>query len=230
MGVIDKDGYLTIKGRDDFKIVTPAGEKIFARNLEREAGKDKRVADVCILGKRLPDGTRCTPIFFFKPVVRTKLARIVSEINLRLESKQQITSFALWRETDFPRTSTLKIDRKIVSRFLNEKAKTPAKKEEVKYQLADILDVVSRVSGTPREAIKTSDFLTTDLGLDSLSRVELITLTEEYLDILLDETKISSRTTVGDLISLAKNATPVVDIDIPTCNLESLGNCYAYFL
>ena len=198
IGELDKDGNLCIKGREVFKIVLPNGEKVFAEDIETRILQDSRVKEACVVAKITPNGDKIHAYFILNGGVDDELRTIVADINEHLDSKQQILSFDLWPMEDFPRTTTLKIDRKSV--FLtanregdNERAKN--EKPENPYNIQSILDILSRVSGIERNGISDSDRLAVDLGIDSLSRVEIVALTEEYLGVILDERKITAKTT-----------------------------------
>lgn len=224
IGDFDKDGYLRIIGRDAFKIVLASGEKVFVEDIETQVKLDPRVEDVCVVAKRLPDGDLVHAFFILKNKVGDSLPKIVADVNQNLESKQQMTSFELWKENDFPRTYTLKIDRAYMVSYANKK-----KDEIEKMKLTqpgnyyDILDIVSKISGVVKERITDSDLLTTDLGLDSLSRVELVSLAEEYLGVILDETQINAKTTISNLKEMAKKAEVTEDVKIPTWQFSFWG-------
>lgn len=66
----------------------------------------------------------------------------------------------------------------------------------------DLIEILSKVCKLPEEKIKESSLLVTNLGLDSLKRVDLVSLIEEKFEIEIDENQISSKTTVGQLRKL----------------------------
>lgn len=216
IGFISHDGYLTIRGRDDFKIVLPSGEKVFVEDLERVIKTDSRVREVCAVAKRVKGGDAIHAFFILKDGVDVPLRAIVAEINQKLESKQQITTFEIYKDTDFPRTPTLKIDRKSMFDLANSQSGQKSAVKSLKDTMHDIYDVLAKVAGVPKVSLKDSDFLTTDLSLDSLSRVELVSLAEEYLGVILDETKINQKTTVADLRKMVAKAQNVSDVFIPS--------------
>ncbi len=217
IGEIDCNGYLRIIGRDAFKIVLPSGEKVYVEDLESQIMKDIRVKEACVVGKIQPDGDRIHAYFILNEHVKDKLSHIVAGINLRLESKQQITSFEIYEDDDFPRTHTLKIDRAYMHALVNaDKEKVPASALSIPSNYYDILDILAKISGFNKDRIMDSDLLTTDLGLDSLSRVELVSLAEEYLGIILDETQINSKTKVSDIKNLVKKAKNTESVLLPS--------------
>jgi long-chain acyl-CoA synthetase len=66
----------------------------------------------------------------------------------------------------------------------------------------------------PTSQIKETDTLATDLGLDSLQRVELLSLLEQDLGVAIPETGITAETTIGQLREQVKS-TEIVTADIP---------------
>jgi long-chain acyl-CoA synthetase len=224
IGELDSDGFLRIKGRDVFKIVLPSGEKVFVEDLEGQIVKDARVKEVCVVAQRVKNGDRIHAYFILHKDIKDSLKSIVAEINSSLESKQQIVSYANWLNEDFPRTPTLKVDRKQMFDLANENIKPgDIVQKDTAGNFLDIIDVLAKVSGISKEMIKKSDFLASDLGLDSLSRVELVSLAEEYLGLSLDEGKISQKTTVADLMKLVACAQNLEEVKLPTWQFTSLG-------
>lgn len=224
VGELGEDGYLYIKGRDVFKIVLPSGEKVFVEDLESQIIKDKRVREVCVVAQRVKDGDRIHAYFLLQNNVKDNLKNIVSEINSTLESKQQITSYAYWAGDDFPRTPTLKVDRKQIYDLANKKiSQKDIVQKDTAGNFLDIIDVLAKVSEIPKERIKKTDLLASDLDLDSLSRVELVSLAEEYLGFALDEGKISQKTTVADLIKLTASVQSLEEVKLPVWQFTHWG-------
>jgi acyl carrier protein len=61
------------------------------------------------------------------------------------------------------------------------------------------LQIVFEVSGKPVSQIKDESSLGLDLMMDSMARIELVSLIEEKTGVGVDETKIDARTTVADV-------------------------------
>ncbi len=231
IGEFDSKGNLHIKGRDVFKIVLSSGEKVFVEDLETKIHADPRVKEACVVARKLPDGDKIHAYLILKKTAETGIKKIVSDINFRLESKQQIRSFDLWPAEDFPRTPTLKIDRRSVYEVANEqKTITDAvsSKTDAVYVYQDVIDIVAKISGVDRSKIADSDTLAGDLNIDSLSRVELVALSEEHLGLLIDETKITAKTTVADLKQLAKTADSQENVVLPTWQFTNWGEKIHY--
>ncbi|KKQ33837.1 MAG: AMP-binding protein [Candidatus Nomurabacteria bacterium GW2011_GWB1_37_5] len=170
IGEFDREGNLHIKGRDVFKIVLPGGEKVFVEDLETKIIQDIRIQETCVVAKRISGGDKIHAYFILKKEINHHLKEIVTEINTRLESKQQIFSFALWPNADFPRTPTLKIDRKLVFEVANQQKDITSitdKTVDNAYSIQNAVDVLSKVSGIDKDRISDTDTLAGDLNIDS---------------------------------------------------------------
>ncbi len=201
-----KDEYLYISGREKFKIVTAAGDKIYPEDIERKLNANPNVWDSCVFGIKKGDGEIVYATVILKEKSKQKLEDIINNINKNLEVNQQIMDFSLWPEKDFSRLHTLKVDRNQVKQII-EKQKSGEKVEltpttENKDKLKEILSKVCKV---PIEKINEDTNLVSDLKLDSLKRVELVSLIEEEFDQEIDEAGINNTTNVKTLRSLIHN-------------------------
>lgn len=216
IGEFDSQGNLKILGRDVFKIVLPSGEKVFVEDLEAKIYRHPAVLEACVVAKRLKDGDQIHAYFILKDN-KVDLKKVVSNINGTLESKQQIISYDFWNQEDFPRTPTLKVDRKQVFQVANSEKSLESVANHstgIKHTYT-IMDVISRVCGFPKDRINDTDTLATDLEMDSLTRTELVSLAEEYLGISIDESHITSKTTVSEIKTMALQSEASMDVYIP---------------
>lgn len=223
IGRFDKDGYLYITGRDAFKIVLPSGEKVYVEDIENKAVVDKRVREVAVVGKKTAAGEAVHAYFILQTGTEKQLDKLVESINERLESKQQIMSYELWQADDFPRTPTLKVDRRTLINLANKIISQEEMKPESTSAYGDIMDILAKVAGVERKRLEDKDRLTTDLGLDSLGRMELVAMAEEYLGLAIDETKITPKTTVADLKNLAKQGAVLEEVWFPRWSFTVWG-------
>lgn len=226
IGRFDNEGNLRIIGRDVFKIVLPSGEKVFVEDLETKILEDARVKEVCVVAKKLADGDKIHAFLILKKGVKDGLKTVIADVNSRLESKQQIASFDLWPGDDFPRTPTLKVDRKTVYEVANQQkaiSEAVANKADGVYAFQNVVDIVAKISGIDKTRISDSDTLAGDLNIDSLSRVELVALTEEHLGLIIDETKITAKTTIAELKQLAKSADSFEEVVLPAWQFSKWG-------
>ncbi len=204
VGYFDKDGWLYITGREKFKIVTAAGDKVYPEDVERKLNAHPDVWDSCVLGIKKGDGEIVYATLILKERAKHKIEEIVKQVNSTLEPNQQILDFSLWKDKDFPRLHTLKVDRNNVKASIENKLAGRVLSETRKNQNEDkLVSLVSQVTKVPADKVKEDSSLVTDLGLDSLKRVELVSLLEEELSVEIDEAKIDQETTVKELRHLA---------------------------
>lgn len=233
IGEFDKDGNLRIIGRDVFKMVLPNGEKVFVEDLETKIIEDPRVKEACVVAKQLSEGDKIHAFLIFKNPNNFEIKNVISDINFRLESKQQITSYEVWPADDFPRTPTLKIDRKSVYEVANKQkdiSEAVSDKTDLAYAYHDVVDIVVKISGIDKSKILDSDTLAGDLSIDSLSRVELVALAEEYLGIMIDEAKITAKTTIYDLKKLAASTEIQETVFLPVWQFTRFGEWLHYLV
>jgi long-chain acyl-CoA synthetase len=198
-------GWLHIQGRAKFTIVLSSGLKVFPEDVELAAYGNEALKALCIVGVKHTEGETVEAVLI-SDRDDAAVKKAIAEVNAGLQPFQHITGWQRWPEADFPRTRLLKIDRKAVQAWANEEP-SPATDEKAASQPdADPLTECIRLSvDKPHLVIRTDDKLT-DLGLDSLRRLNLVSLLEEQLSIVIDESAITATTTVGQLRTLtAKN-------------------------
>jgi long-chain acyl-CoA synthetase len=120
------------------------------------------------------------------------LEKVLSHANNRLSESQKINKILLWREQDFPRTTTLKIKRAEVLDKLNSKTKIRAFEDQ-------LYNLIQNILGTSQ----ISEYSVLEkLGMDSINRIRLVSSLEEHYNTEIDESLIGNNTTVKDLRSL----------------------------
>lgn len=204
VGYFDREGYLYITGRQKFKIVTSSGDKVYPEDIEKKLNTHPGVWDSCVFGLKKGEEEIIYASVILEKGNKIKLEQVIKEVNSTLEPNQYIQEFSLWSEKDFPRLHTLKVDRSAVKEKIENLAKgnleVPA--EEAAEDKSDTLkSVLSRVCKMPAGKIKENNTLV-GLGLDSLKRVELVSLIEQELNAQVDEGAIHPATTLKDLRKL----------------------------
>ena len=192
-GEINKEGFIFIKGRKKDVIVNASGINIYPDEVEDVINKIEGVKDSCVIGleKAGSEDVHAVLLLKNKDVDPHKIIKLAND---RLDSLQQVTGFSLWSEFDFPRTTTLKIQKFKVK----EKLLSFSKKEN--EALGDtLISLLSNVSKKQEGEIKENSLLTSDLGLNSLSRLELINYLEQEYRVDLEDTIINQTTTVSIL-------------------------------
>lgn len=215
IGYFDKDGYLYILGREKFKIVLPSGLKVYVEDVEKKLNKHSQVWDSCVVGVKKGEGEVVHAVLITKS--KANVEKIVRKVNKELESHQQIMECSIWPDEDFPRLHTLKIDRSKVLESIGRGSSIFDKKKtsEILETKDKLRRIISQVSQVDPKSIKENMNLCLDLNLDSLKRVELVSLIEEELGVLLDEAEITPRTTVKSLKTLVKRAPRSTSLEEP---------------
>ncbi len=196
-GEIDKDGFILIKGRKKDVIVNASGINIYPDEIEAVLNKTTGVKESCVIGLDKGDGEEVHAVILLRNS-NENIVEIIKSANEKLDPLAQIKGFSVWSEFDFPRTTTLKIQKfKVKEIILNEN-----KKNKSEFLNDTLISLLANVSKKQESEIKESSLLTSDLGLNSLSRLELINYLEQEYRVDLEDTIINQNTTVADLRKL----------------------------
>lgn len=201
---VDKSGNIFIKGRKKDVIVNSSGVNIYPEEIEAVLNKIEGVKESCVLGLDKGEGEEVHAVL----LVRNKNidpAQIVSFANEKLDPLQQIAGFSVWEEFDFPHTSTLKIQKfKVKERLLASLRSGSSEEKKAKYGFPKdtLILLLASVCKKEKSRIQESSILTKNLGLTSLSRLELINYLEQEYRVDLEDTIINQETTVADLRKL----------------------------
>jgi long-chain acyl-CoA synthetase len=130
-----------------------------------------------------------------------RVAAIVERANQSLAEFQRMRMWVQWPQKDFPRTSTQKPRRNLIAEFAARQILQTGK-EDVASD-SPVMELIGRitgrsVSGVNGDVALDSD-LSSDLGLSSLDRVELISALEDRYQVDLSESRLSAARTVGDV-------------------------------
>jgi long-chain acyl-CoA synthetase len=210
LGYLDQDGYLHFKGRKKDLIVLADGMNVYPRDIEDCLVRRPEIAAAVVVG--LPQ--RGGRIEIHAAVLAADPAGVetaIRETNRLLAPHQQIRGFTIWHGDEFPCTHTLKVKRHEVLKALTQEDIGQESKPEVAETPGkmDLYDLVARTAGVPREQIGPLSTLGLDLGLDSLSVVELLCMVEEELGVFVEEARIRPEATVGDLVSILAEDTGI---------------------
>lgn len=200
LGYLDPDGYLHFKGRKKNLIVLADGMNVYPEDIENCLNLRPEVQEAVVVGLLQKDG-RVEVHAVVLAADPEGVEQAVRETNRLLAPHQQIRGFTVWPGEDFPRTHTLKVKRHEVLEALGKEEKVGKERPEVtkKRVEVDLRDLVAQTAGVPRKEISPQSTLGLDLGLDSLSIVELLCLIEEEMGIHVEEGRLSPQATVGDL-------------------------------
>ena len=193
VGEINASGNLFFKGRQKDVIVGAAGLNIYPEDLEAALDRQPEIRASCVVAV---EGARGTEPFaaIIPRADETNLEAAIKHANERLAEYQQIRRWSIWPEPDFPRTATQKIiKREVAARTLTLKDSCPD----------SLSTAISQVSGNAVTTLDPSTRLS-DLQLDSLGRVELLSALEDRYQVSIDEAAFTAATTVGDVQKIVR--------------------------
>ena len=175
VGELDANGNLFFKGRQKDVIVGAAGLNVYPEDLEAALDRQPEIRTSCVVPIEGPRGPEpFAAIIPHDPDADINVA--IKRANEQLAEYQQIRRWSIWPEPDFPRTSTHKVLKREVSNRL----------KSVSTDSTDLLSL------SPATRLS-------DLNLDSLGRVELLSALEDRYQISIDEAAFTAATTIGDV-------------------------------
>lgn len=198
MGEFDEDGFLYIRGRKKNMIKSASGLNVYPEDIETVLNKMEGIRDSCVVGLEAAGDVQIHAVLLMDKGQDTETARgIIEAANQRLQPHQHIQGYTIWAHEDFPRTNTLKIKRGPV---VDEIQKGKPSTELIRPASGDrIADLIAEAAKVDVRSIKGESNLVSDLGLDSLARVELAMMLEEEFNVEIDESVITAQTTVSEL-------------------------------
>lgn len=209
-GRMDPDGSLFVRGRERDIIVLPSGKKFPAEEVEAHYRQAPSVGEICVLqGEGGALRAVVTPDeAFFKttdaPDLRDNIRWDLEVLSRKLPPYKRIGAFVVV-PNELPKTRLGKIKRHLVEKMLAEGQKPLAAAAASWPGLGPAghkaLAALREASG--EAAVSPSSHLELDLGLDSLKRLELLTLLEDALGTPVEEERFRGLATAGEVVALA---------------------------
>jgi long-chain acyl-CoA synthetase len=204
IGVIDAEGNLFFKGRKKETIVTAAGMKVYPEDLEAALKNQPEVKDCVVVALAVGGNAEpCAAIILENSAADTDA--VVDRANQSLADYQRIRRWVVWPSDDFPRTSTQKPRRTQIAQVANRMLSADGRPYPPSSDL--LSELVSRITKHPVKALSENARLDSELNLNSLDRVELMSALEDRYQVDLSEARFSAVNTVGDLWRLLKTGT-----------------------
>ena len=211
LGYMDEASRLYLKGRKKDLIVLANGQNVYPEDIEQQLNAEPAIMEGVVVG--FPDETSGVETVHAVLLLDSSskghqdTRAIIDAVNSRLADHQRITSHSVWQEEDFPRTHTLKVKKALVLDHLqNVKSNTldapPTDQPRVSEQVDPLVQMVAQVAQVPAAIITPEHSLSGDLGLDSLGRVELLSLIEQEMGVYIDESVLDPSTTFAQLQAL----------------------------
>ncbi|MCL4380156.1 AMP-binding protein [Candidatus Dependentiae bacterium] len=196
MGQFDADGYLYMRGRKKYMILSSGGQNVFPEDIEVVLNNIPGVKDSCVLGIARAGGKEDIYAVLLLDDNAVSVDDIVQQANSKLASFQQINAACVWPEADFPRSATRKVRKEEVRKKLGQ---LDGQRHDNGHDVTQLQRLLASVTGIAVEQIYPSSLLVKDLKLDSLTRVELVSRIELEFNKQIDEAAITSSTTVAQL-------------------------------
>lgn len=194
LGELDGNGWLRILGRKKELIVTGAGVNVFPDEIESILNRTSGVRESCVIGLDRGKGEEVHAVLIPDDSARSA-EDIVNEVNGQLDDLHRITCWSIWPEPEFPKTTTLKI-----RKFLVKEQVTQGRGDGGAGGSSDrLVLLIARITGNPVDKVTDEAVLTTDLGLTSIGRLELVNALEMEFRLDLEDTVIGPQTRVAEL-------------------------------
>jgi long-chain acyl-CoA synthetase len=192
LGTIDALGNLTIAGRAKELLVLPSGMNVWPHDVEEVLRAQPGVKDAAVVLAPQPGGGATLHAYLIPSGAPAAIAPILAAANKRLAVHQRVATAAWWPEADFPRTHTLKVKRRLLP-----PPGAPGAAEAVTATAADQDAVLSAIAGVARVARVQPEQTLGELGLDSLTLVELALALEAKTGLHLEDGELTAELTVA---------------------------------
>ncbi len=215
LGALDGEGMLTLHGRKKDMLVLPDGTNVYPEDIEAVLTRDPRVRDATVVGLQRP-GEELVVHAVLLLEDPAEADAVIRAANAQLTGSQQIRAHSTWDEEDFPRTHTMKVKRREVLAHLMADAtglavsaaasRVPGtsivRRPSASDTLANLAGLVASVANVPPASVSADAHLQSDLGLDSLGRIELLSVVEEELGAYIDDADLDPEATVAELAAM----------------------------
>ncbi len=226
LGYMDSEGYLFLTGREKEVIVLSSGKNIYPEELEEHYQKSPFIKELCIMEKEISRNRNdavalysviVPDVDYFKKIgegnIQSKVRWELENLAKDIPAYKHIMGFKLTKDS-LPRTSLRKLKRyKIKEMYLSRIDKNEAGSEisdmketpETDLELLG-LDISKKVMNYLykkfKKTIKLSSHLEIDLGIDSLTRVEVGIELEKMFAINIKDEYLFRFVTVKDIICM----------------------------
>jgi long-chain acyl-CoA synthetase len=201
VGELDTDGNLYFKGRKKEVIVTDAGMKIYPEDIEQVLDRQPEVKASAVVGAVGPTGPEPLAVLILRRGDADARA-IIERANRMLAQHQRVRRWFVWPGEDFPRTPTQKVRKGIVTAEALAALAGASRPEPVPVsaeRAGTVGEIIARISGEAPRNMAPSATLGSDLKLDSLGRVELLSALEDRYQVEIDEATLTEATTLAEV-------------------------------
>ena len=222
LGYMDADGYLYLTGHCKDIIVPASGKNVYPVELESLYRDNPAISEMCVLGIPYEDGSDTAIHAVIVPTAPDEATKTEIQHHLQARAKelpsyQQFHKSHFWNDP-LPKTVDGNVDRQSLRRSLEAHIKNMSDLQE--DSTADvvggssdsrlprtdipeeILSTLARLARMPAHQIQRESRLDTDLGLDSLTRLDLLLVLESRLGGTIPDALLANLETVGDVVRL----------------------------
>lgn len=218
LGYLDADGYLYLTGHCKDIIVPASGKNVYPVELEAlYRDSSETISEMCVLGIPYEDGADTAIHAVIVPTTADEATKVEIQHHLQARAKQ-LPSYQQFHKSHFwddplPKTVDGDVDRQSLRRNLEARLKNMA--DQQGESIADvesaaprsdipeeILSTLARLARMPTHQIQRESRLDTDLGLDSLTRLDLLLVLESRLGETIPDARLATLETVGDVVRL----------------------------
>ena len=219
LGHIDSDSNLFITGRAKEVIVLPSGKNIYPEDVENLYNKSSILKEICVIAQKSSSGSikglGVVVVPNMREVkerdvfdVRDRIRSIISMTGSSLPSYMQISEVLIYNG-ELPKTRLGKFKRGEIDKLADELRSGEMSKEvELTAEDTEIMSKSESVRFLKRFSeiteikgpIYPKDDLTLDLGIDSLTLVEISDVLENEFGVFIPEEEIPDVRTVGDIL------------------------------
>jgi long-chain acyl-CoA synthetase len=211
IGELDADGFLHLRGRKKDMLAMPDGTKVYPEDIEAVLARDPRLRDATVVGWAPARGDlRVQAVLLLDDP--SQADAIVRDANAQLGAHQQIRGVTIWPDEEFPRTHTLKIRKPLILERLarleegSASGAAAAAPSPTAQPATGLPALVASVANVPIASVLPESTLSTDLNMDSLARVELLSVIEEEMGVFVDDGDLDPDATVAQLAALVEAA------------------------
>ena len=222
LGYMDADGYLYLTGHCKDVIVPASGKNVYPVELEALYRNSPAISEICVVGIPYDDGSDTAIHAVIVPTSSDETTKAEIQDHLQAQAKQlpsyqQFHKFHLWDDA-LPKTEDGVIDRQHLRRSLQAHIEDTARlHEDPETETTDaesavprtdipeeILSTLARLARMPVHQIHLESRLSIDLGLDSLTQLDLLLVLESRLGATIPDALLADLETVGDVVKLTE--------------------------
>ena len=222
LGYIDEGGYLYLTGHCKDIIVPASGKNVYPVELEALYRESPAISEICVVGIPYEDGSDTAIHAVIVPTAPDETTQAEIQEHLQacakaLPSYQQFHKFHIIEDA-LPKSADGTIDRQTLRHSLQARIKEIERLKEdsaaaVESEASDvprtdipeeILSTLARLARMPTHQIRRESRLDTDLGLDSLTRLDLLLVLENRLGETIPDALLANLETVGDVVELTQ--------------------------